>query len=109
MYTLKYKIWLDKKGKVFGDGPYKLLQGIEEQGSLSNAAKSMGMSYSQAHTLLKRIEKNLGFPLIQSQIGGPMGGGSELTDDARQLMEKYVIFHEECEIALEKIFKKHFD
>ncbi len=108
MYKLKYKIWLDKKGKVFGDGPCKLLKGIEEHGSLSNAAKAMGMSYSQAHNLIKNIEEKLGFSLLARKVGGSGGGGSELTQEAHDLMKKYLEFHNECEIILEEIFQKHF-
>ena len=39
MYILRYKLWLEKDGKAFGEGPYQLLAGILETGSLSNAAK----------------------------------------------------------------------
>ena len=44
MYKLKYKIWIDQDGKAFGQGPYKLLEGIKETGSLSKAAKALNMS-----------------------------------------------------------------
>ena len=41
MYKLRYKIWLDQDGKAFGQGPYHLLAGIKETGSLSQAARQL--------------------------------------------------------------------
>jgi molybdate transport system regulatory protein len=43
-----YKVWLDNKGKAFGDGPYELLKRVDETQSLHRAAKEMGMAYSKA-------------------------------------------------------------
>lgn len=108
MYNLRYKLWLEKDGKVFGEGPYQLLEGISETGSLRNAAKKLDMSYSLAYNLIKNIEKNLGFPLITSKSGGPGGGGSELTPKALKLMKKYRGFQDESAAALEELFKKYF-
>lgn len=108
MYNLNFKIWLDKEGKVFGQGPYELLKGVKETGSLSKAARRMHMSYSQAYNLIKSLESRLGFALITSQTGGKRGGGSFLTPEAAELMEKYAAFYEECEEALQNIFKKYF-
>ncbi|ATW24918.1 winged helix-turn-helix domain-containing protein [Candidatus Formimonas warabiya] len=108
MLRLKYKIWLDKDGKVFGEGPYRLLKGIEDTGSLNTSAKEMKMSYSQAYNLIKSIEKRLGFPLVHSQAGGYGGGGSQLTDGAKELMKKYLSFRQECEEAIQSLFEKYF-
>lgn len=108
MLTLKYKIWLEKKGKVFGPGPYELLRGIEETGSLRGAAKAMGMSYSQAHAMIKMLEQNLGLSLIVRKTGGTEGGHSTLTAAARELMDKYAHFACDCDQALQNIFAKYF-
>jgi molybdate transport system regulatory protein len=108
MLQYKYKIWLDKDGKVFGQGPYLLLKGIEDRGSLNTSARAMKMSYSQAYKLIKTIEKRLGFPLIKSQTGGQGGGGSQLTDEAKELMEKYLSFENECREFINLSFNKYF-
>ncbi len=108
MLNLKYKIWLEKDGKVFGEGPYDLLKGVEETGSLMGSARAMNMSYSQAHGLIKRIEKRLGFKLINSKKGGKSGGHSSLTKESKQLMKDYIEFKEECDNALNNIFEKYF-
>ncbi|KUO68405.1 MAG: hypothetical protein APF77_12535 [Clostridia bacterium BRH_c25] len=108
MYELKYKIWIDKEGKVFGKGPLELLQGVKDKGSLSEAARSMNMSYNKAYNLIKSIEEKLGYRLIASKSGGSKGGGSELTEKAEELVGIYQNFYEECERSLHAIFHKHF-
>ena len=103
-----YKVWLDNNGKAFGDGPYVLLRRVEEMGSLHQAAKQMGMSYSKAWRLIRTLEKRLGFPLLERKIGGQLGGGSLITHKAGLLMNHYNRFRKDVESALEKIYQKHF-
>lgn len=109
MYELKYKLWLEKDGKIFGKGPYELLLGVQKYGSLVESAKHLNMSYNKAHNLIKDIEARLGFYLIIAKVGGAKGGSSELTEDAEFLMEKYRRFSEECEASIKNIFHKYFD
>ena len=42
----------------------------DETGSLRAAAMSMGMAYTKALAIMRRAEKNLGFPLTARRIGG---------------------------------------
>jgi len=65
-----YKVWLDNKGKAFGDGPYELLKRVDKTHSLHRAAKEMGMAYSKAWRLIGAMEKRLGFLLIERKVGG---------------------------------------
>ncbi|HYE82794.1 MAG TPA: LysR family transcriptional regulator [Clostridia bacterium] len=108
MYRLKYKLWIDKDGKAFGKGPLVLLLGVRDKGSLSEAARSMNMSYNKAYNLIKTVEEKLGFKLIASKTGGSKGGGSELTEEAERLIGIYQAFYEECEKTLDEIFQRHF-
>ncbi|MBR4284118.1 MAG: LysR family transcriptional regulator, partial [Anaerotignum sp.] len=64
--------------RFFGEGPCRLLRGIQECGSLRAAALKMNLSYSKAITMINRAEEALGFPLTEKQIGGKGGGGSIL-------------------------------
>lgn len=105
---LKYKIWLDKNGKAFGEGPYQLLKGVKSTGSLAQAAKNMNMSYSRAHTLMKTLGKNLGYPLIESQAGGRGGGLTIITLQGEELMDRYDAFLSECDLAINSAFNKYF-
>ncbi|MFZ5648634.1 MAG: winged helix-turn-helix domain-containing protein [Bacillota bacterium] len=105
---LAYKVWIEHNGKVFGEGPYTLLKGVEETGSLNKAASRIGMSYNQAWRLIKAIEGRLGYPLIHRRVGGAAGGGSEVTPQGRLLMERYSFFREGLKEQLEQLFQKHF-
>jgi molybdate transport system regulatory protein len=103
-----YKIWIDQKGKAFGDGPYDLLKGVEKTGSLHKVADQMGMAYSKAWTLIRTLEQRLGFLLLDRKVGGRAGGGSQITPQAKELMLRYGRFREEAREAIEKIYQKHF-
>lgn len=98
----------DEHNKFFGPGPYRLLCGIEEKGSLRAAAMEMGMAYSKAMNILHRAEENLGFPLTCRKIGGTGGGGSELTEEAKELMKKYAEYESACRKACGELFEKYF-
>lgn len=64
---------------TYGSGISELLQKIDQLGSINKAAKSIGMNYKKALSIIKRAESKLGKQLIEKSIGGTSGGGSELT------------------------------
>lgn len=103
-----YRIWLDNNGKAFGEGPYRLLKGIEKLGSLHQAAAEQHISYRKAWTMLRDIENKLGFKILERQVGGVSGGGSVLTPSAKSLVKRYERFRAEADKALERIYRKHF-
>ena len=105
---LMYKLWLDYGGRAFGDGPARLLNGVEEWGSLRKAAQELGMSYNKAWRILHAAEERLGFALLDRSVGGSLGGGSHLTPGARDLTARYRAVQAEAAEALEATFQKHF-
>ena len=92
------------KEKFFGDGPARLLRGIEETGSLRSAAMSMEMAYTKALKILKNAETALGFPLTTRTIGGKSGGGSQLTPEARTFLAQYDAYVAACTQANRQLF-----
>lgn len=94
--------------RFFGEGPYRLLRGIEECGSLRAAAAKMNLSYSKAITMVGRAEEALGFQLTEKQIGGKGGGGSKLTPQAVAFLEKYEAYREACYEANRKLYLEFF-
>lgn len=105
---LVYKVWIDRNGKVFGDGPLALLKGVEETDSLHRSAARMGMSYSKAWGLIRMLEQRLGFPLLLRKVGGPSGGGSKLTPEAKDWITRYEALRRDVDRAMESLFQKHF-
>lgn len=107
---LNYKIWIEKDGeKVFGDGPLDILHRVERTGSLRQAAEEINMSYSQAWNLMKDLERRLGFDLLKRKVGGEKGGGSEITEEAREMMMKFEIFRERADQNLNSLYRKIFE
>jgi len=87
---LKVKVWLEEDGALcFGAGRAELLEAIEGAGSISAAARRMGMSYRHAWTMLRTSEQRLGRALVRRSKGGASGGGARLTDDARALLDGF--------------------
>ncbi|MFC6989166.1 TOBE domain-containing protein [Haloplanus sp. GCM10025708] len=66
----------------------ELLRAIDERRSLNAAAEALGRSYSRAQQRVVELEGAFG-DLVERRRGGSGGGGSELTDGARALLERY--------------------
>lgn len=99
----------DNEGqKFFGEGPCRLLRGIEETGSLRAAALSMEMAYSKAMRLLKNAEKALGFPLTMRTTGGSGGGGSVLTPEGKEWLTRYEAYRDACIQANRQLYLEFF-
>lgn len=103
-----FQIRISKEKGFYGPGVHHLLSLTEELGSLSNACKHMGMSYTKGRRIISTMEEQLGTPMLETQQGGKMGGGSSLTEAARKMMVSYSAFQEEADAALQEIFNKHF-
>ncbi len=102
-------VYLYEEGeKFFGEGPCRLLHGIERTGSLRAAAMAMNMSYSKAITIINRAEKALKFPLTEKTIGGKGGGGSQLTPEAKEFLKRYEAYREACYEANSRIYHEIF-
>src|SRR3989338_5596595 len=87
---VKSKIWLEANGRmIFSDGRLELLEAVDELGSLSGAARRLGMSYRAAWGLLKVTERVLGAPLLDVTIGGRARGGGRPTVRARGLVRRF--------------------
>ncbi len=100
--------WDQNGEKFFGEGPARLLRGIEEHGSLRSAAISMDMAYTKALKLLKNAEAALGFPLTTRTTGGKSGGGSTLTPEGKAWLSRYEAYAAACAEANREMFRKYF-
>ena len=79
-FSIKGRIWISKGESTFlGYGRVVLLERIKEYGSITRAAKSMGMSYRNAWELVDSINSQSDKPLVDRCSGGKGGGGTVLT------------------------------
>lgn len=72
-----------------GPGKIALLEQIDEKGSISAAAKEMGMTYRRAWHLLETLQSVLSVDMVETSIGGKKGGGAVLTPQAHELISLY--------------------
>jgi molybdate transport system regulatory protein len=107
-FRVNGSLWIEGDGqRFFGPGPVELLEGIEKAGSISKAAKAMGMSYKKAWDIVSRINRLTAQPFVLTSIGGEDGGGSTISPEAkemitwyRELRERFGLFLEEESDAL---------
>ena len=76
-------------GGAVGPGKIALLEHIERDGSISAAARCMGMSFRRAWHLIDSLNAALGRPVVETEVGGVRGGGARLSDFGRQLVVRY--------------------
>ncbi len=88
MARLKLTIILDSGARI-GPGKATLLESIRDTGSISAAARDMGMSYKRAWLLLDSINQAFEVPAVTAAPGGHGGGGAQLTAFGRELLERY--------------------
>jgi len=74
---------------ILGPGKAELLARIARLGSISAAAREMGMSYKRAWTLVEEMNIAFAEPVIDSARGGPGGGGATVTQTGRQVLTHY--------------------
>ena len=83
---------------AIGPGKIALLEQIERGGSLSQAARALGMSYRRAWQLLASLNRCFREPVAVSAKGGRRGGGATLTGFGRQLVRVYREFDSEIQL-----------
>ena len=76
-------------GDRIGPGKIALLESIQATGSISAAARKLGMSYRRAWLLVEQINKSLQRPAVTAATGGRQGGGAVLTPSGERVVELY--------------------
>jgi len=100
---IRVRCWVDIDGeKFFGPGPAELLEYIQATGSISKAAKAMDMSYKKAWRIVEHLNELGHKPYVLLQKGGQKGGGAELTDTGKKVMDAYW----KLSAQIDKIVKK---
>ena len=106
---VRSKVWLEAQGRpVLGPGRLELLKYIDEQGSISRAARLLKMTYRKAWGQIKAMEEQMGLPLVEKQTGGPGGGGARLTPEARRLLSNYILLARGIEEEVDRRFQEIF-
>jgi molybdate transport system regulatory protein len=80
--------YLEVGGVTIDERDVEALRGIDEHDSMHRAAAELGRSYARIHGRISDLEEAVG-PLVVSERGGAGGGGSTLTDNARDLVARF--------------------
>jgi molybdate transport system regulatory protein len=88
--TARFRLRL-YQGEAIAIGPGKvaLLEAIEQAGSISGAARMLGMSYRRAWLLVEQLNMALHEPAVITATGGSGGGGASLSACGRAVISHY--------------------
>ena len=89
-YTIWGKVWLEKDGKLYmGLGRMRLLERIDELGSIAAAARSMKLGYRNAWLWVDSMNRLSPAPLVENISGGAGGRHARLTKEGRKAIREY--------------------
>lgn len=88
MTRLTIRLDFDEDRRL-GPGKVALLEAIEAAGSITGAARAMGMSYRRAWLLLDATNAMFRTPVVETAHGGRQGGGAQVTDFGREVVARY--------------------
>lgn len=74
---------------VVGPGKVELLEAVARDGSITAAAKALGMSYRRAWLLVDTMNRNFRAPVVSAGAGGRQGGGATLTALGAEVVARY--------------------
>jgi molybdate transport system regulatory protein len=90
MATTHLSIRIDlASGSRIGPGKIALLEAIRSTGSISAAARSIGMSYRRAWLLVEEMNQALREPAVTAETGGVHGGGAVVTPAGERVVGLY--------------------
>lgn len=87
--NFRLRVKLDMGGAVVGPGKVELMKKIDALGSISAAAKEMGLNYRRAWFLLETLNKPLGQPVVITTKGGATGGGAHISETGQAILDAY--------------------
>lgn len=104
----RVKVWVVADDVKFGDGRAQLLEAIVELGSLQKAVRKFGMSYRSIWGYFRELERAMGVPLLERHPGGRPGGGTRLTPEGRDFLDRYRRFRQGIDTVVERQFTRSF-
>jgi len=97
-------LWLHKSDQKFlGADRIRLLEEIDVLGSITQAAKAVGISYKNAWDLVNMINNLADHPLVERLTGGRGGGGTTLTVHGKEVIREFRVLQEEHRRFLENL------
>jgi len=94
-----------RRGAASGVGAERIavLQAIEELGSISAAAKKVGLSYKGAWDAVQALNNLFDAPLVKAAPGGRSGGAAEVTERGRAMIAAFLRVQDEIDAAMARL------
>ena len=105
----RLKVWVTFGERVkFGDGRARLLELVDELGSLRAALARAGMSYRHGWGYFRELERASGIRFLEPAPGGPRGG-LRLSAEGRAFLARYRRFRAGLDDVAARRFRRSFD
>ena len=105
----RVKVWVVFGDRLkFGEGRARLLEAIDEAGSLRQAVERFAMSYRNAWGYLRELEAAAGFKVLERAPGRGPRGGMRLTPRGRQFVAQFREFHRAVDETSRRRFSRAF-
>jgi molybdate transport system regulatory protein len=91
---------------AMGPGKAELIERIGQSGSISAAARAMGMSYRRAWQLVEALNGAYKAPVVVTAIGGQRGGGARVTPFGRRLAAQFRAMERKASAAIAADLKR---
>ncbi len=97
---------LAKDHPAMGPGKAQLVALIDSTGSISAAAREMGMSYRRAWQLVDALNASFKKPVVVTAVGGKRGGGAMVTEFGRELVAQFRAMEDRASAAIASDLKE---
>jgi molybdate transport system regulatory protein len=97
---------LGEAAPAMGPGKAELIVRIGQTGSISAAARAMGMSYRRAWQLVEALNDTYRQPVIVTAIGGTRGGGAQVTALGARLVTLYRAMEDKASAAIARDLRR---
>jgi molybdate transport system regulatory protein len=88
MQLIRFRIDFAENSNI-GPGKIALLESVQTHGSVSAAARVLGLSYRRAWLLLDSLNQSFTEPVSVNTVGGLNGGGVRITPFGELLIRRY--------------------
>ena len=91
---------------AMGPGKAELIERIAATGSISAAARDMGMSYRRAWQLVEALNVAYKEPVVVTAVGGQKGGGARVTPFGNRLAAEFRAMEDKASAAIAADLKR---
>jgi molybdate transport system regulatory protein len=104
----RHKVWVLCDGAfLMGPNYLRFLRAVDETGTIREGGKAVGWSYRTCLNRVRRMERALGRPVLLTARGGSTHGGSQLSPEARRLVDGFERWHAAVSEFSRRSFARH--